>query len=152
MILKYDLISIVGSGYQSKWCSIRCQNKIVFLAAKDYAVLCKKLTAKIETPKTIFFDSKTRSMLYNHVIEVRSNINCWKWISIKMMWYTTNALMRSTIWSIQEMESYMLKYVGRWFETCHQQFILHYFRVLHSSNKPQHIKKMKPEIFPNKPR
>ena len=49
------------------------------------------------------------------------------------------------------MESYMLKYVGRWFETCHQQFILHYFRVLRSSNKPQHIKKMRPEIFPNKP-
>ena len=135
------------------WNDIQAISQTHQWRTKDYAVkLCKKLTAKIETPKTICFDSKTQSMLYNHVIEVRSNINCWKWISIKMMWYTTNALMRSTIWSIQEMESYMLKYVGRWFETCHQQFILHYFRVLHSSNKPQHIKKMKPEIFPNKPR
>ena len=44
--------------------------------------LCRKLTAKIETPKIICFDSKTHSMLYNHEIEVRSNINCWKWISI----------------------------------------------------------------------
>ena len=45
----------------------------------------------------------------------------------------------------------------RWYweieEDCfHQHFILHYFRVLHSSNKPQQIKKMRLEIFPNKPR
>ena len=38
------------------------------------------------------------------------------------------------------------------FETCHQHFILHYFKILHSSNKAQHIKKMKPDIFPNKQR
>ena len=30
------------------------------------------------TKKTICFDSKTQSMLFNHDIEVRSNINCWK--------------------------------------------------------------------------
>ena len=48
----------------------------------DYAVkLCRKITAKIETSKTICFNSKTQSMLYNHDIEVQSSINCWKWIS-----------------------------------------------------------------------
>ena len=46
MKLKHDLISIVGSGYQSKWYGTQWQNKIVFLAAKDYAVKLFRIMQK----------------------------------------------------------------------------------------------------------
>ena len=80
--LKRHLLSNINSSFFF-WNNIQTISQTHQWHAKDYAIkLCKKLTAKIETPKTICFNSKTQSMLYNHDIEVRSNINCWKWISI----------------------------------------------------------------------
>ena len=41
-------------------------------------IMQKNYCKNWNTKKTICFDSKTQSMLLNHDIEVRSNINCWK--------------------------------------------------------------------------